>query len=259
MGGPFWADRENGAWSIPKGEYLPDEDAESAARREFEEELGVPVPAAELIDLGSVQQSGGKMVTVWAAEGEIDLSSVVYGVVHDGVAPRIGPASSSFPKSTPSPGSTCRLPGPRSSRATDISRTACRPPHRRVRSRGLGQTRHNATATTASAAHRPDLPRVDAFDRVVALDPPAVGVGSSDPLDRQTRAVRQFHHRDPTRPRQPRRSGSAADRRRAASGQHRSAADHREPPPPELRCPHSVVPATVPHAIPFAFGLLGSG
>jgi predicted NUDIX family NTP pyrophosphohydrolase len=80
MGGPLWARREIGAWSIPKGEYLPDEDAESAARREFEEELGVPVPTAELIDLGTVKQSGGKVVMVWAAEGDIDLGSVVYGV-----------------------------------------------------------------------------------------------------------------------------------------------------------------------------------
>jgi predicted NUDIX family NTP pyrophosphohydrolase len=79
MGGPFWIGRENGAWSVPKGEYLPDEDAESAARREFEEELGVPVPSAELINLGAVRQSGGKVVTVWAAEGEINLSAVVYG------------------------------------------------------------------------------------------------------------------------------------------------------------------------------------
>ena len=80
MGGPFWAGRQTAAWSVPKGEYGPDEDAESAARREFEEELGVPVPATELIDLGSVRQSGGKVVTVWGAEGEVDLSAVVPGM-----------------------------------------------------------------------------------------------------------------------------------------------------------------------------------
>jgi predicted NUDIX family NTP pyrophosphohydrolase len=79
MGGPFWNGRENGAWSVPKGEYGADEDAESAARREFEEELGVPVPTADLIDLGSVRQSAGKVVTVWAAESELDLTAVVYG------------------------------------------------------------------------------------------------------------------------------------------------------------------------------------
>lgn len=79
MGGPLWNGREKGAWSVPKGEYGDDEDAEHAARREFEEELGVPVPTADLIDLGTVRQSGGKVVTVWAMEGEIDLSAVVYG------------------------------------------------------------------------------------------------------------------------------------------------------------------------------------
>ncbi len=79
MGGPLWSGREKGAWSVPKGEYGTDEDAEHAARREFEEELGIPVPTADLIDLGTVRQSGGKVVTVWAMEGEIDLSAVVYG------------------------------------------------------------------------------------------------------------------------------------------------------------------------------------
>jgi predicted NUDIX family NTP pyrophosphohydrolase len=79
MGGPFWTGRENGAWSVPKGEYDTDEDAEHAAQREFEEELGVPVPTADLIDLGAVRQSGGKVVTVWAAEGELDLNDLVYG------------------------------------------------------------------------------------------------------------------------------------------------------------------------------------
>jgi predicted NUDIX family NTP pyrophosphohydrolase len=79
MGGPFWAGRDSAAWSVPKGEYDADEDAKQAAQREFEEELGVPVPTADLIDLGSVRQSGGKVVTVWAGEGEIDLDSVVYG------------------------------------------------------------------------------------------------------------------------------------------------------------------------------------
>ena len=79
MGGPFWRGRENGAWSVPKGEYDDEEDAEHAARREFQEELGVPVPTAELIDLGATRQSSGKVVTVWAAEGELDLTALVYG------------------------------------------------------------------------------------------------------------------------------------------------------------------------------------
>jgi predicted NUDIX family NTP pyrophosphohydrolase len=79
MGGPIWAGRDQGAWSVPKGEYDADEDAEHAARREFEEELGVPVPPTDLLDLGTVRQSGGKVVTVWAAEGELDLNSLVFG------------------------------------------------------------------------------------------------------------------------------------------------------------------------------------
>lgn len=80
MGGPFWSGRENGAWSVPKGEYTTDEDAEHAARREFEEELGVPAPTtAEWIDLGAVRQPSGKVVTVWAAQGEVDLNGLVYG------------------------------------------------------------------------------------------------------------------------------------------------------------------------------------
>jgi predicted NUDIX family NTP pyrophosphohydrolase len=79
MGGPFWSGRDTGAWSVPKGEYEPDEDPVSAARREFEEELGLPVPAADLIALGDVRQSGGKVVTVWAAESDLDPGEIVPG------------------------------------------------------------------------------------------------------------------------------------------------------------------------------------
>jgi predicted NUDIX family NTP pyrophosphohydrolase len=79
MGGPFWERRDTGAWSVPKGEYGPDEDPVAAARREFEEELGLPVPTADLVELGAVQQSGGKVVTVWAVEGDLDPSDVAPG------------------------------------------------------------------------------------------------------------------------------------------------------------------------------------
>jgi len=74
MGGPFWARRDDGAWSIPKGEYAPDEDPEAAARREFAEELGSPVPAAELVPLGELRASG-KVLVVWAAEGDLDATT----------------------------------------------------------------------------------------------------------------------------------------------------------------------------------------
>ena len=75
-GGPFWARRDDGAWSIPKGEYADDEDPVAAARREFEEELGSALPAeTELRELGEVRQKNGKRVVAWAAEGDLDAST----------------------------------------------------------------------------------------------------------------------------------------------------------------------------------------
>ncbi|GGT29501.1 NUDIX domain-containing protein [Streptomyces purpureus] len=79
MGGPFWERRDVSAWSIPKGEYGPDETAEAAARREFEEELGLPAPDGEPVPLGEARQSGGKIVTVWAVEADLDPTMVVPG------------------------------------------------------------------------------------------------------------------------------------------------------------------------------------
>ncbi len=79
MGGPFWTRKDAGAWSLPKGEYDDSEDPEAAARREFLEELGVPPPEGELLPLGEIRQSGGKVVTAWALEGEIDLDQVTPG------------------------------------------------------------------------------------------------------------------------------------------------------------------------------------
>jgi predicted NUDIX family NTP pyrophosphohydrolase len=75
-GGPLWARRDAGAWSIPKGEYDDDEDPAAAARREFTEELGSPPPDAELIDLGEARQRSGKLVRAWAAPGDLDVSQV---------------------------------------------------------------------------------------------------------------------------------------------------------------------------------------
>jgi predicted NUDIX family NTP pyrophosphohydrolase len=77
MGGPFWARKDEGAWSIPKGEYEPGEDPFDAARREFEEELGSAAPLAAYRDLGSVSQPGGKLVTAWAAEADFDAAGAV--------------------------------------------------------------------------------------------------------------------------------------------------------------------------------------
>lgn len=76
-GGPLWARRDAGAWTVPKGEYGPDEEPLRAARREFAEEMGRPAPpTAELIELGEVRQRGGKIVTAWAAESDFDPSGV---------------------------------------------------------------------------------------------------------------------------------------------------------------------------------------
>lgn len=75
MGGPFWARKDSGAWTIPKGEYDANEDELAAARREFEEEIGMPVPATSFVDLGEVRQSGGKVVRAWAADGDLDAAT----------------------------------------------------------------------------------------------------------------------------------------------------------------------------------------
>ena len=75
-GGPFWAKRDHGAWSIPKGEYDDAEDALAAARREFEEELGAPPPDSPPVELGEVKQRGGKVVVAWALEGDLDPATV---------------------------------------------------------------------------------------------------------------------------------------------------------------------------------------
>jgi predicted NUDIX family NTP pyrophosphohydrolase len=75
MGGPFWAKKDDGAWSLPKGEHGPDEEPLAVARREFEEELGSPVPAADLVPLGELRVTSGKVLTVWAVEGDLDAGA----------------------------------------------------------------------------------------------------------------------------------------------------------------------------------------
>ncbi|MEX2261921.1 MAG: NUDIX domain-containing protein [Bryobacteraceae bacterium] len=74
-GGPFWAKKDLGAWSIPKGEYSEGEDPLTAARREFEEETGI-APEGELIQLTDIKQPSGKIVRAWALEGDCDASTV---------------------------------------------------------------------------------------------------------------------------------------------------------------------------------------
>ena len=90
-GGPFWARRDEGVWSIPKGEYeRGSEDPLVAARREFAEELGSPAPEGEAIELGEVTQRAGKRVRAWALEGDLDSSAIVSNTCFVEWPPRSG-------------------------------------------------------------------------------------------------------------------------------------------------------------------------
>jgi predicted NUDIX family NTP pyrophosphohydrolase len=97
MGGPLWARRDEAAWSLPKGEYLADEEPLAAARREFVEELGIPVPDVELVELGEVRQASGKLVTAWAGESDLDLAGFAPGTF-EMEWPRGSGQSRSFPE-----------------------------------------------------------------------------------------------------------------------------------------------------------------
>jgi predicted NUDIX family NTP pyrophosphohydrolase len=97
MGGPYWARKDDGAWSIPKGEHGPDEDPRAAAAREFTEELGSPPPAGSLAELGTVRQRGGKRVTVFALEADFDAEHISPGTFELEWPPRSG-TMRSFPE-----------------------------------------------------------------------------------------------------------------------------------------------------------------
>jgi predicted NUDIX family NTP pyrophosphohydrolase len=100
MGGPFWSQRTEGAWSIPKGHVKAGEDPFAAALREFEEELGLAPPVmstSQWLDLGTVRQSSGKIVRVWAAENDFDVDSVTPGTFDMEWPPRSGRVQS-FPE-----------------------------------------------------------------------------------------------------------------------------------------------------------------
>lgn len=90
MGGPFWARKDQGAWTIPKGEPAPGEEPLQTALREFAEELGVPAPSSEPIPLGDVRQRGGKVVTAWAVEGDLDVGTIASNLVEIAWPPRSG-------------------------------------------------------------------------------------------------------------------------------------------------------------------------
>ena len=75
-GGPVWAKKDKGAWTIPKGEYQEDESPLAAAQREFEEETGFQATGG-FVDLGSIKQKSGKVVTAWAFEGDCDPKKLI--------------------------------------------------------------------------------------------------------------------------------------------------------------------------------------
>ena len=89
-GGPFWASKDAGAWSIPKGEYDQAEDPLAAARREFEEELGTAPPAGSTHDLGEIRQRSGKRVTAFALEGDLDAATITSNTCQVQWPPRSG-------------------------------------------------------------------------------------------------------------------------------------------------------------------------
>jgi len=92
MGGPFWTGKDDAAWSVPKGEYVDPELPLDAAVREWEEELGVPLPIGveSLVALGEVKQPSGKRLSVWAGEGDLDPTAIVPGMFSMQWPPRSG-------------------------------------------------------------------------------------------------------------------------------------------------------------------------
>jgi len=98
MGGPLWARRDEGGWTLPKGEYdAASEEPLAAARREFTEELGLPAPDGAVLPLGEVIQAGGKRVVAFAVEGDLDPDTVVPGTFEMVWPPRSGRVRS-FPE-----------------------------------------------------------------------------------------------------------------------------------------------------------------
>lgn len=95
-GGPFWARKDDGAWSVIKGEY-DDEHPETAARREFREETGIDLPVSTLIELPEIKQKSGKLVTVFAVERDLDISGFVSNTFDMEWPPKSG-KTESFPE-----------------------------------------------------------------------------------------------------------------------------------------------------------------
>jgi predicted NUDIX family NTP pyrophosphohydrolase len=96
-GGPYWARKDHGHWTIPKGEAEPGEELSEVARREFAEETGHDVPQGPLIDLGQIRQKSGKVVLGWAVEGDLDPAAAVSNTYELEWPPRSGRVQS-FPE-----------------------------------------------------------------------------------------------------------------------------------------------------------------
>jgi len=97
-GGPFWKNKDEGAWSFPKGEFDPEtEDSLVAARREFEEELGSAVPDTNFVDLGETRLKSGKLIYAWGAAGDLDPATIVSNHFEIEWPPRSGKRAS-FPE-----------------------------------------------------------------------------------------------------------------------------------------------------------------
>ena len=97
QGGPFWATKDLGHWTIPKGEVEPGEELTAVARREFAEETGHEAPDQPLLDLGEITQKSGKLVLGWAVEGDLDPSTAVSNTYELEWPPRSGVVQS-FPE-----------------------------------------------------------------------------------------------------------------------------------------------------------------
>lgn len=89
-GGPFWRNKDEGAWTIPKGEFGDDEDPLEAAKREFKEETGAEAPDGKLIPLSPIKQKNGKIVHAWAVEGDFDPATLKSNVFETEWPPKSG-------------------------------------------------------------------------------------------------------------------------------------------------------------------------
>jgi predicted NUDIX family NTP pyrophosphohydrolase len=96
-GGPFWRNRDVGAWTIPKGEFTDDEDPLAAAKREFEEELGAEPPVDDYIQLKPIKQKNGKIVHAWAVEGDVNPATLTSNTFEMEWPPKSG-RTQSFPE-----------------------------------------------------------------------------------------------------------------------------------------------------------------